>query len=295
LFVPVKTSNVQFNAKRSAESCPGVVGACGLPSGGAALAIRGGRLERARVAGLRVAGAIRGCVSRLRRRGSGSELKAGVAKLAAHEAPLRAHREAVERAFLEAAGLLGRQRDLAADLVRHGRRFDSFAASDAGENAVRAAIALVEQSLRTFDTFHDESGRLMERLRARQEEIARLQHNGAQLERAISPLRIVHTLLRIEAATLPAELQAAFGALTQEIGGLDSRVRNAFVRHFDALDGTRDRIAGIVQHLQLEREEFDRVAAEERLAMRRSLAVLETGIGELELAADMYKKLLDIE
>ncbi len=201
-----------------------------------------------------------------------------MAALQAHEPALAAHAEAVERAFLQAAAALGRQRELAGQLAAHGRHFDSFTAVSDEQNPVRAAIALVDGALRTFDAFHDESTRLIETLCAQHEEIARLQQNGAHLERAISPLRIVHTLLRIEAATLPPELQAAFGALTQEIGGLDTRVREAFSRHFDALAETRGTIAVIVQHLQVQRDEDDRAAAEDRVAMRRSLAVLEKEI-----------------
>ena len=208
-------------------------------------------------------------------------LKVRVAALQQHEAALRRHGAEVEEAFVAVGAALQEQTRLAAELVEQGRRFNSFTAAATEDNPVRAAVALIDAALTVLESFRQEIGALTDELRRQHEEIGQVRHNGAQLERAIAPLRIVDTLFRIEAAGLPPDMQTAFSALTQEIAGLDLRVRETFQRHFEALGTTRQALASAVEHLSAQRSDHDRLAAEQHAAMRRSLASLEEEIAWL--------------
>lgn len=205
---------------------------------------------------------------------------------------MREHAKEVETTFVSIGNALHEQLRLSTSLVQQRQEFESFTSSVAETNPVRRAIALVGDTVRRLDALNEESHALLEQLRAQHDEIARLHQNGARLERAIAPLRIVETLFRIESAGLPPETQAAFSALTQQIAELDLRVRDTFSLHFNALGITRNAILQVVRHLDTQRAEHDRAAATQRAAIRNSLASLEDGIARLQPQAERTASLI---
>jgi hypothetical protein len=221
------------------------------------------------------------------------QLRERLGGLAEHGAALRRHGTEVEQAFMTVGAALHEQTRLAAELVEQGRRFNSLTAATAEANPVRAAMALITETVTELEALQQESSGLVEQLRRQHEEIAQLRHNGAQLERAIAPLRIVDTLFRIESAGLPIEMQAAFSALTQEIARLDLRVRETFLRHFEALGTTREAIGAVLDHFSAQRAEQGRVAQEQNAAMRSSLAMLEGEITWLRNRDERTGELLE--
>lgn len=208
-------------------------------------------------------------------------LRRQIRDLARQRAALIAHGAAVEEAFVTTGAALNEQTVLTGLLVEQGRRFETFTTASATGNPVRRAIAFVEQTLQTLDALQQECNGLIEGLRTQQHEIARLKTHAAMLDRAIAPLRILDTLFRIEAATLPAEMQTAFAALTHDIAELDGRVRQTFAKHFEALGVTSTAIAGVIRHLESDRLQYDHVATQQRAAMRETLVTLETNIARL--------------
>ena len=211
----------------------------------------------------------------------GRALRRRSGELARQRAALGAHAAVVERAFVTTGAALNQQTVLTGSLVEQGRRLAAFTAASTTDNPVRRAIAFVEETLRTLDALQQECNALTEGLRNQQHEIVRLQTHAAMLDRAIAPLRIVDTLFRIEAATLPVEMQTAFAALTHDIAELDGRVRQTFAKHFEALGVTSTAIDNVLRHLERKRAEHDEAAAAQRAALRESLATLEGNIARL--------------
>lgn len=231
-----------------------------------------------------IAGWISRATARLPRWGGAGlrdRLAQRLAGLADHDAALRRHGEDVEKAFVGVGAALHEQTRLAGELVAQGRRFSTLTASDAGANPVHGATALIAETIAALETLQQDGAGLLQQLSRQHEDIARLRQKGAQLERAIAPLRIVDTLFRIEAAGLPVEMQTAFSALTQDIARLDQRVRDAFLRHFDALGTTREAIGAVIAHFTAQRAEKDRLADAQRTVIKQTLASLESELAWL--------------
>lgn len=214
-------------------------------------------------------------------RPNGQALPERVAALAAGERDLQGQLAAVEHAFVETGAGLQEQARLSAELAAIAGRLNAFTAAPEEANPVRAAIATVGEALAALETFQQESDALADNLRQQYLEITQLRQHAGRLERAIAPLRIVDTLFRIEAATLPPEMQAAFAALTVEIAQLDRRVRETFTHQFSALGDTRDAIGAAIGQIDAQQASQQRAVLEQSAAMRTSIGALENDISRL--------------
>jgi hypothetical protein len=209
------------------------------------------------------------------------QLRNRIAMAAERVPELRGHASAVEQAFVTVGAALTEQTRLAQELTEQGQRLSSFTAESAAENPVRATIEFVGSLLQQLDRFQHDTRELTEQLTEQHTTIAHVRSGGERLERAIAPLRIVDTLFRIEAAGLSEETRTAFAALTHDIAQLDVKVRETFAQHFEALGATRQAIGQVLEHFSAQRSEQEKIAANERAAMRESLGALDREIAGL--------------
>ncbi len=212
-----------------------------------------------------------------------------------HEARIAArhHAEQLGRDFLAIGDALQEQLRVTGRLAAGAAELRALAETETEGNPVRGAVIQLEQALRGLDAAETDGAALVQRLQQQHDAIARVIAEGSQLERAFAPLKIIDTLFRIEAATLPPETQTAFAALTEEIAQLDRHVRETFARNFDALAVTRGAIGAVVGRLTAQRQAVEAMAAAQRREMFHSLAAVQQEMAALRHRDQRARELVE--
>lgn len=179
-------------------------------------------------------------------------------------------------------GALQEQATLSGGLVRSATSLRELSGgAEQGNDAVRDATALVQQMLALAHDGTEASATLFTRMERYRDQVGRLLEEEQSVERILAPLRIIQTLFRIESASLPTDVQAAFAALSGEIPQFEAHVRDAFAQHADELGATRRNIEVTIARLR--EQEAIRAAeiATRRESIGDTLAALEREVADI--------------
>lgn len=147
---------------------------------------------------------------------------------------------------------------------------------DCDHSAFSNAIGLIEQSTDFLVRCQEETGRSLELLRHYNTEIEHLLGVEVELERTILPLKFVQTLFKAESAPLGPAVQQMFQALTQEIEGLQSQVREIFGTKFKQLNETHRSIGKVIVQLDRQARTLQQVTATHKARIESSLQTLKS-------------------
>lgn len=234
--------------------------------------------------------------SRLRRR-----TRPLCVRLAAMRTQLGELSQQVEERFLGCGQVLQQQVELTSALGREGRQL--VAQDDRvrrGEAAVSRMAALSERQLALGREAAHEVARLARTLDEHAERLRRVHDEQQQIARAFAPIRALQSFFRIEASTLPVEMQALFVGVADEMRRLEQDVSTSFAAQDETFADTRRKVVATAQELhataarqiaQAEAKREEIAGARQRLeddyarARERHLQ-LERAIGGIERETD---------
>ena len=175
--------------------------------------------------------------------------------------------------FLAIGNDLRSQTELAKKLVTQGERLAVLAAHD---GVLQAAVVTIERTIKSAEDCHRQTEVLARQLEDYRAKIEQLHKAEAELQQKLSPMRTVRTLLQIETASLPAELQAVFASVALEIARVDGESRACFELHNQHLEETLRTIIATssMLHERAAKQRSDLDVGRKRI--QTSLAKLET-------------------
>jgi len=156
-------------------------------------------------------------------------LKPLLAQLQSASTPLAALSSEIEERFLACGQALHDQAELTTRLAQQSARLKAFGQhAEQSDTAIRRVSRLISTHLSLSEEFAREVERLAKSLDDHATHLQALLGDQQQLERSFAPMRFLHAFFRIESATLPAELQSLFHAVTAEIQRLYTDVTASF-------------------------------------------------------------------
>lgn len=206
-------------------------------------------------------------------------LRSLVVQLGEHQQALAGLAADTEEKFLAMGTALQEQAGAGGRLVAEGKRLvDRAADGEASQDAIGAAVELVQHTLDFIDECVEQTRELVDRLDRYHERTGRLLKEEERVERILAPLRTVQTMFRIESVVLPAEMQAGFNALSGEIPKFETEVRQTFDQHAETLMRIRQGIETTTEHLRARVAGQRDMAALERARITQALGGLEREI-----------------
>ena len=206
---------------------------------------------------------------------------------------LQAFTTAVEERFLAIGTALEALTVASSHLVQESDRLVTFGATDSvnQDDAVNRTLGLLQKGLGFFENFKACTARLIKFSEGYLENALSRQSAQTQLQRAIAPLRIIHTLLRVEAAGLPSESQTVFNAITTGIASLHGRMNEVCAQQLDSTSLARDKLKRVKVLLEKHRESQQQLLDHRQARLAESLSALS---GHLEQLRNRNQRLAEI-
>ena len=181
----------------------------------------------------------------------------------------------LEKRFMATGSSLERHAEQAQEIVQRSERLLELVTGKAGgEQLIRTGMETLGQGLDFIERCHVRTLDLVGRLRGYQEQLESMRRHEELLGGALSPLKYVQTLFRIESASLPADVQSTFLGLTRDIEELFGRFGQVFGEQYQNLGRSRDSIAGLIDRIERHAVRQQATAVEKRNQMRQTLGDL---------------------
>ena len=181
----------------------------------------------------------------------------------------------LEKRFMATGSSLERHAEQAQEIVQRSERLLELVTGKAGgEQLIRTGMETLGQGLDFIERCHVRTLDLVGRLRVYQEQLESMRRHEELLGGALSPLKYVQTLFRIESASLPTDVQSTFLGLTRDIEDLFGRFGQAFGEQYQDLGRSRDSIAGLIDRIERHAVRQQAAAVEKRNQMRQTLGDL---------------------
>jgi hypothetical protein len=194
-----------------------------------------------------------------------------------HEARLNLEQasDGLETKFLATCSELEGLSRFSGDFVKQVERLVNLATGQQCDRTVFSnAIGLIEEATRFLTGCQEQTGQMLEQLRNYNSQIEHLLGVEIELERTMLPLKFVQTLFKAESAPMGAAVQQMFAALTQEIEGLHSQVREIFGTKFKQLEQTHRSIGQVIVQLDRQARSLEQVMTIHRAKIESSLETL---------------------
>jgi len=170
---------------------------------------------------------------------------------------------------------LERHAEQAQEIVQRSERLLELVTGQAGgEQLIRTGMETLGRGLDFIERCHVRTLDLVGRLRGYQEQLESMRRHEELLGGALSPLKYVQTLFRIESASLPTDVQSTFLGLTRDIEDLFGRFGQAFGEQYQDLGRSRDSIVGLIDRIERHAVRQQAAAVEKRNQMRQTLGDL---------------------
>ncbi|MCS6243052.1 MAG: hypothetical protein H2172_04225 [Opitutus sp.] len=195
-----------------------------------------------------------------------TQLVGPFAEVTAATAELNQAMKAVETGFLEIGSILETTMDIERKLVDQSHRLVALSEGpDGGTAIIEQAAAHIWSGIEFAEASDRQVVDLIERLTATGQQIRASLPAQQNLTEALTPLKYVQVLFRVESATLPPEQQSIFLALNTEISRICERVETGFQEKFT-----------IIASIGLRLEDASARLLQRQVATRQQLTSLRT-------------------
>jgi hypothetical protein len=173
----------------------------------------------------------------------------------------------VEAGFLEIGSILETTIQIEQNLVSQSRRMLTLAEGPEGGTAsIEQAAATIWRGIEFAESSDRQVVEFIERLSATSQQIRETLPAQQSLTDALTPLKYVQTLFRVESASLPSEVQSTFLALNTEISRICERVETGFKEKFEVIASIGQRLDAASATLRLRqvstRQQIDTLRAQ---------------------------------
>ena len=158
------------------------------------------------------------------------------AEIASASAEVDRAMQGVEAGFLQIGSILETTIQIEQSLVTQSRRMLALAEGPEGGTAIiELAAATIWRGIEFAESSDQQVVEFIERLAATSQKIRETLPAQQSLTDALTPLKYVQILFRVESASLPAEVQSTFLALNTEISRICERVESGFKEKFEII------------------------------------------------------------
>lgn len=200
---------------------------------------------------------------------------------------LEAVRQSNAAAFARVSPLVSEIADLSQDLVHEAEQLLQSASGTGPEGAVlQTTVAMLDEPFTYLDGCKPRYEEIIGQLEHCDRQIAGILGLREEWHLIDAPLKHIRTLCRIEAAVLPAELNAMFISVTQDIERLETEVGAMFEQRFTMLATIRTTLRGLASQLHTVLTEQHARTREKRTQISRTLEELQA-----ELASNNQRDL----
>jgi len=204
-----------------------------------------------------------------------SEFPALFTQIHKAELDLRQASSGLEAQFLATSSELERLAYFGDRFVKRVEKLVGLATGKECDGSVFSnAIRLIEQATQFLVGCQEQTVRMLELLRNYNTQIEQLLGVETELQRTMLPLKFVQTLFRSESAPLGPAVQQMFGALTQEMEGLHSQVRDIFGTKFKQLEQTHRTIGQVIGQLDQQASSLRQVTSAQKVQIESTLETL---------------------
>lgn len=147
-------------------------------------------------------------------------------------------------------------------------------------SVLQPVVQLLNQPLNFLSTCVGEMRGLMTTLRRTDGQIGNILSTSSEVRRKMAPLTFMQVLFRVESVHLPSDLQSMFGALTEEIRRLHSRILETFNTRLEAVATSRGTVQLGVSKLGEILLENERTTEAQRLKVEQTLTALASELNE---------------
>ena len=142
----------------------------------------------------------------------------------------------VETSFLEIGSILEATIQIEQNLVSQSRRLLTLAeGSEGGTASIEQAAATIWRGIEFAESSDRQVVEFIERLAATSQQIRETLPAQQSLTDALTPLKYVQILFRVESTSLPSEVQSSFLTLNTEISRICERVETGFKEKFEVI------------------------------------------------------------
>ena len=187
----------------------------------------------------------------------------------------------LETRFMATAAILEKLNDDGRNIVlATDRLVNSATGKGDGKKILEGAMAVVEGPLELLSDCYVQSQDLYEKLQSYTQGIIQLQRKEPELRRAMAPLRFMQALLKIESATLSAEAQAMFNALSLEIERLQGQMYELFNTKFAELNEVQHILQNVCTSLKSHTTSLREFISLEKIRIQESLTNIQKELDE---------------
>ena len=196
-----------------------------------------------------------------------NRLNAPFAVVASAIAEVDRSMQGVEAGFLEIGSILENTIQIEQNLVNQSRRMLALAQGPEGGTAIiELAAATIWRGIKFAESSDQQVVEFIARLAATSQQIRATLPAQQSLTDALTPLKYVQILFRVESATLTAEVQSTFLSLNSEISRISERVETGFKEKFEIIASIGLRIdaasASLSQRQIATRQQLDALRAQ---------------------------------
>lgn len=198
------------------------------------------------------------------------------AEIASASAEVDRAMQGVEAGFLQIGSILETTIQIEQSLVTQSRRMLALAEGPEGGTAIiEQAAATIWRGIEFAESSDQQVVEFIERLAATSQKIRETLPAQQSLTDALTPLKYVQILFRVESASLPAEVQSTFLALNTEISRICERVESGFKEKFEIIANIGQSLDSAASSLRLRQS----ATRQQLIALR---AQLEESIGSVK-------------